>query len=102
MNRTLAVFRREFSGYFLTPIGYVVVGMFAAISGIAFTLSLVGYAKMSVAPTDYGYTTTPDLGETLLSPYLVFCGNPWAERTDYATALAVGGEGSGRDIENHH
>lgn len=74
MKRMLAVFRREFAGYFLTPIGYVVVGMFAAISGIAFTLSLIGYAKMSVAPTDYGYTTTPDLGETLLSPYLVFCG----------------------------
>ena len=74
MKRMLAVFHREFAGYFLTPIGYVVVGMFAAISGIAFTLSLVGYAKMSVAPTDYGYTTTPDLGETLLSPYLVFCG----------------------------
>ena len=74
MKRMLAVFRREFSGYFLTPVGYVVVGMFAAISGIAFTLSLIGYAKMSVAPTDYGYNTTPDLGETLLSPYLVFCG----------------------------
>lgn len=74
MKRILAVFRREFSSYFLTPVGYVVVGMFAAISGIAFTLSLIGYAKMSIAPTDYGYNTTPDLGETLLSPYLVFCG----------------------------
>jgi len=74
MKRMLAVFRREFYGYFLTPVGYVVVGMFAVISGIAFTLSLIGYSKMSIAPTDYGYNTTPDLGETLLSPYLVFCG----------------------------
>jgi len=34
--------------------------------------------------------------------YLVFCGNPWAERTDYATDLDVRGEGYGLDIENHH
>ncbi|MGI6137990.1 MAG: ABC transporter permease [Candidatus Hydrogenedentales bacterium] len=74
MNRILAVFRREFTGYFLTPVGYVVTGMFAVISGIAFTLSLISYAKMSITPTDYGYNTVPDLGETLLSPYLVFCG----------------------------
>lgn len=74
MNRMLSICRREFAGYFLTPIGYVVVGMFAAISGIAFTIALLGYAKMSVNPTAFGYNTTPDLGETLLSPYLVFCG----------------------------
>ena len=74
MKRIITVCRREFASYFLTPIGYVVVGMFAAISGIGFTLSLIAYAKMSVAPTSYGYNTTPDLGETLLSPYLVFCG----------------------------
>ncbi len=74
MRNLWAVCRREFAGFFLTPVGYVVVGMFAAISGIAFTLSLLTYAKMSMAPTSYGYTTTPDFTETLLSPYLVFCG----------------------------
>lgn len=74
MSRTLLIFRREFASYFLTPIGYVVTGMFAAISGIAFTLSLFAYSKMSVNPTAYGYNSTPDFGETLLSPYLVFCG----------------------------
>jgi ABC-2 type transport system permease protein len=74
MNAMLSVCRREFSGYFLTPIGYVVVGMFSVISGIAFTLSLLTYAKMSLAPTSYGSTSVPDFAETLLSPYLVFCG----------------------------
>ncbi len=74
MGNIMAVCRREFSSYFLTPIGYVVVGMFAAISGIAFTVSLFTYARMSVEPTAYGFPSTPDFAETLLSPYLVFCG----------------------------
>jgi metal-sulfur cluster biosynthetic enzyme len=34
--------------------------------------------------------------------YFVFCGNPWSERTAYATDLQVRGEGYGLDIENHH
>ncbi|MCK5863143.1 MAG: ABC transporter permease subunit [Candidatus Hydrogenedentes bacterium] len=74
MTNTFAVCRREFASFFLTPIGYVIVGMFAAISGIAFVLSLFTFAKMSVEPTAYGFTTAPDFAETLLSPYLVFCG----------------------------
>jgi metal-sulfur cluster biosynthetic enzyme len=34
--------------------------------------------------------------------YLVFYGNPLAERPDYATDLCVTGEGYGLDIENQH
>jgi metal-sulfur cluster biosynthetic enzyme len=34
--------------------------------------------------------------------YLVFYGNPWAERPAYATDLCVRGEGYGLDIENRH
>ncbi len=34
--------------------------------------------------------------------YLLFYGNPLAERTDYKTDLRVGGEGYGLDIENRH
>lgn len=74
MRNIIAVCRREFAAFFLTPIGYVVIGMFAAISGLAFTISLLTYAQMSISPTSYGYPTTPDFAETLLSPYLVFCG----------------------------
>ncbi|NLN92207.1 MAG: ABC transporter permease subunit [Candidatus Hydrogenedens sp.] len=74
MSAILSIARREFSAYFTTATGYVVLGMFAAISGMAFTLSLLGYAKMSLAPTAYGYTATPDFAESFLSPYLVFCG----------------------------
>lgn len=74
MRNTWAVCRREFAAFFLTPVGYVVVGVFALISGLAFTLSLFTYAKMSVDPTSYGYSTVPDFAETFLSPYLVFNG----------------------------
>jgi ABC-2 type transport system permease protein len=74
MRNTWAVCKREFKSFFLTPIGYVVVGMVALISGMAFTLSLLTFAKVSQAPADYAYATVPDFEETLLSPFLVFCG----------------------------
>ena len=74
MRNTWAVCKREFKSYFLTPVGYVVVGMVAAISGLAFTLSFLTYVKISQAPGAYAYPGVPDFEETLLSPYLVFCG----------------------------
>jgi ABC-2 type transport system permease protein len=75
MRNTWAVFRREFAGYFQTPIGYVVCGVFAAISGLAFTLSLFNYARISQSPGMHGYPTVPDFEESFLSPWLVFCGS---------------------------
>lgn len=74
MRNMWAVCKREFSSFFLTPVGYVVVGMVAVISGLAFTISFLTYVKISQAPGQYAYTTVPDFEETLLSPFLVFCG----------------------------
>ena len=74
MRNTWAVCKREFAAFFHTPIGYVVVGMFAAISGLAFSISLITFAKISQSPGTYAYSTAPDFEETLLSPFLVFCG----------------------------
>ncbi len=74
MRNTWAVCKREFLSFFTTPIGYVVVGVFALISGLAFVLSLLTYSKMSIEPASYGYTAVPSFGETFLSPYLVFNG----------------------------
>lgn len=74
MTNTWAVCRREFASYFLTPVGYVVVGMVAILSGLAFTTSFLTYAKISQDPALYAYATVPDLEEALLSPFLVFCG----------------------------
>lgn len=75
MTNTWAVCKREFASFFLTPIGYVVIGLVALIAGLAFTLSLNFFATVSQAPADYTYSTVPDFEETLLSPYLVFCGS---------------------------
>ena len=75
MRNTWAICKREFASYFLTPVGYVVVGMIAAIAGCAFSLSFLYYARMSQAPADYGFNAVPDFEEMCLSPFLVFCGS---------------------------
>ena len=74
MRNTWAVCKREFVSYFITPVGYVVIGVFALISGIGFSASFMGYARASQAPSAFGYVGVPDFEETLLSPFLVFCG----------------------------
>lgn len=74
MNNAWAVCKREFASFFLTPVGYIVIGMVALISGMAFTISLFFYSDVSQNPADYAYATVPDFEEALLSPYLVFCG----------------------------
>lgn len=74
MSRTWAVCKREFKSFFLTPVGYVVVGMVALIAGLAFSISFITHAEITQNPTMYGYSALPDFEETFLSPYLVFCG----------------------------
>ncbi|HNR35448.1 MAG TPA: ABC transporter permease subunit [Candidatus Hydrogenedentes bacterium] len=74
MRNTWAVCKREFASYFLTPIGYVVVGTYALISGLGFSASFLFYAKVSVNPSEFAYSGVPSFTETLLSPFLVFCG----------------------------
>lgn len=74
MSRMWAVCRREFAAYFQTPSGYVVTGIFALLSGLGFSISLLAYAKISQAPGENGYPTVPDFEETFLGPWLVYCG----------------------------
>jgi len=74
MNNTWAVCKREFKAYFLTPIGYVIVGMVTIIAGMSFSISFITHAAITQDPTAYAYTAVPDFEETFLSPYLVFCG----------------------------
>lgn len=74
MRNVWTVCKREFASYFLTPIGYVLVGAYALISGLGFTVSFLFYAKITESPGSYAYTGVPDFEETLLSPFLVFCG----------------------------
>lgn len=74
MRNTWAVCKREFKSFFLTPVGYVVVGMFAVIAGMAFSISFITHADITQDPGMYAYSSVPDFEETFLSPYLVFCG----------------------------
>jgi ABC-2 type transport system permease protein len=74
MKRAWAVCKRDFAGTFTTPVGYVVVGVYALITGLAFTASFVTYTWATQSPASRGYTGVPDLEETMLSPFLVFCG----------------------------
>jgi ABC-2 type transport system permease protein len=52
----------------------VVTGIFALLSGLGFSLSLLTYAKISQSPAEHGYPTVPDFEESFLSPWLVYCG----------------------------
>ena len=74
MRNTWAVCKREFKAFFLTPIGYVVTGLVALISGLGFSLQFIEYARISQDPTTYAYSSVPDFEEYLLSPFLLFCG----------------------------
>ena len=60
MRNAWAVCRREFAAYFTTPVGYVVVGAFAVISGLGFAASFLFYCRVSVSPSEYAYTGVPD------------------------------------------
>jgi len=74
MRNTWAVCRREFAAFFLTPVGYVVVGLVALISGLGFSLQFLEFARISQDPALYGFPNVPDFEEYLLSPFLIFCG----------------------------
>lgn len=74
MRNIWAVGKREFASYFVTPVGYVVVGTFAVVAGLGFSASFLFYSKVTMNPAAYAYSNVPDFEETLLSPLLVFCG----------------------------
>lgn len=75
MRNAWAVCKREFGAFFTTPIGYVVSGTFALITGLGFTAAFLFYCRVTQTPSAFAYTSIPDFEETFLSPYLVFCGN---------------------------
>src|SRR5499427_3122123 len=47
MRGILAIYRRELSGYFVSPIAYTVIGFFLAATGLVFTLILSAYMKQA-------------------------------------------------------
>ena len=47
MNKILAIFERELKSYFVSPIAYVVIALFVALSGIFFYLMLTSFVQRS-------------------------------------------------------
>ena len=74
MKYVWSVCKLEFAAFFLTPVGYVVLAIFAFITGFGFSANFFMYVKVSQAPNKYAYSSVPDFEEYLLSPFLVFCG----------------------------
>ncbi len=74
MSRAWAICKRELRAFFTTPIGYIVLGMYALVAGLGFTASFLFYAKITVSPSTYEYAAVPDFEETFLSPYMSYCG----------------------------
>jgi ABC-2 type transport system permease protein len=50
------------------------MGVFAMVSGMGFVASFLFYCQVTQKPSEYAYSGIPDFEETLLSPFLVFCG----------------------------
>ncbi len=75
LRKIIAVARREFVSYFVTPIGYVVMSVYTAITGVGFLYLFFWYMRASQSPADYDFTSVPDLEEMMVSPFLTFCGN---------------------------
>jgi len=74
MRNIWAVCKREFASFFITPVGYIIVGTYAAIAGLAFAAMFIYFCRITEAPSEFGYEGIPDLEELMLSPYLVLCG----------------------------
>lgn len=73
MRRIWAICKREFASYFITPIGYVVVGTYATITGLGFVASFIWFTRATQNPPAWGWQSVPDIEEVFLSPFLVFC-----------------------------
>ena len=50
MANVLVIFRREFQGYFSTPIAYVFMGVFVALAGV-FSMYIGGFFIRAQGPT---------------------------------------------------
>ena len=74
MRSAWVIGKREFKSYFATPVGYVVLGTYALISGLGFAFQFILYSFWTETPAQYEFPAVPDFEEVFLSEYLVYCG----------------------------
>jgi len=54
MTNILAIVRKEWRGYFASPIGYVVIGMYALVFGLFYVVGLTFFVRQSMAGPQMG------------------------------------------------
>lgn len=74
MRNAWAICKRELRSFFTTPVGYVILGSYALLTGLAFAQLFVTYAAHTAKPGDFGLDEAPTLEEWMVSPYLVLAG----------------------------
>jgi len=45
MRKTLAVYQKEFKSFFYTPMGYIIIALFTALTGVFFYLYLSSFVE---------------------------------------------------------
>jgi ABC-2 type transport system permease protein len=66
----LAIFRKEFSGYFSSPFAYIIAGVFWLIAGIFFGVILEGIIQNAEFARQSGMSMPVDIASDFLSSYL--------------------------------
>lgn len=75
MKGILAIFRREMSSYFVSPIAYIVIGFFLLIAGFVFTSilsSIMEYVQMQQMQRQMGPPPEMDVPSQVLRSFLGF------------------------------
>ena len=54
MTNILAIVRKEWRGYFASPVGYVVIGMYALVFGYFYTVGLSWFIRQSMQGPQMG------------------------------------------------
>ena len=58
MRNILAIAGKELRGYFASPIGYILIGLFALLFGGFFRVYLMGFARTERATRPWGEATS--------------------------------------------
>lgn len=74
MRNILSVLEKELRSYFSSPVAYVVIALFLAISGIFFYIYVSSFAQISAIPPQqaarFGYPATLNINLMVIRPFL--------------------------------
>ncbi|MGH9775938.1 MAG: ABC transporter permease [Candidatus Acidiferrales bacterium] len=67
MRNVYSIFRKEMGHYFVSPVAYVIIGLFLAVSALFFTVALAGFMQYSLEASFQGMTDLDVPGRVLQS-----------------------------------